>query len=115
VPVARRELAGLTGETPELLPALRGPSQADVEAAGEMSDDDRQKMITTMVQGLAARIDANGGTVAEWGQLMRAYMVLGKRDEAFDTYRRAEKIFAERPAELARIKDAAVTLGLSGS
>jgi cytochrome c-type biogenesis protein CcmH len=115
VPVARRELAGLTGETPELLPALRGPSKADVEAAGEMSDDDRQKMITTMVQGLAARIDANGGTVAEWGQLMRAYMVLGKRDEAFDTYRRAEKVFAERPAELARIKDAAVTLGLSGS
>lgn len=115
VPVARRELGRLTGKTPPLMPALRGPDDEDVAAASEMSADDRQVMIKSMVHGLAARIDANGGTVAEWQQLMRSYMVLGDRAKAVETFQRAEKVFAEKPADLARIKDAATDLGLGGS
>ncbi|QDG78399.1 c-type cytochrome biogenesis protein CcmI [Labrenzia sp. PHM005] len=115
VAVARRELANLTGKTPALMPALRGPSEEEVAAASEMSAGDRQIMIKSMVHGLAARIDANGGTVAEWEQLMRSYVVLDDRVKANETLQRAEKVFAEKPADLARIKDAAIDLGLTGS
>ena len=40
------------------------------------------EMIGQMVSGLAARLDAQGGTIAEWTQLVRAYLVLGDKDKA---------------------------------
>lgn len=40
------------------------------------------EMIGQMVSGLAARLDASGGSVAEWTQLVRAYLVLGDKDKA---------------------------------
>jgi len=45
-------------------------------------------MIGQMVSGLAARLAAGGGTVAEWTQMVQAYLVLGdtaKAQAAFDS------------------------------
>lgn len=111
VQAARQELANLTG----MEPALAGPSASDMAAAEDMADDDRQSMIQTMVEGLAARLEVNGGTSAEWNQLIRAYMVLGEKDNAIKALKSAEDAFAEKPDDLARIKDAAGQLGLTGS
>ena len=62
-----------------------GPSQADVEAAGQMSAEDQDAMIRSMVQRLAERLEENPGDRKGWVRLEQAYRVLGevaKADEA---------------------------------
>ncbi|MEP3049652.1 MAG: c-type cytochrome biogenesis protein CcmI [Roseibium sp.] len=111
VQVARRNLAELKG-TPSGLP---GPNAEEMAAAQEMSATDRQDMIRSMVEGLATRLEADGGSSDEWSRLLRAYMVLGEKDKAIAAFKLAESAFADNPDELARIKDAADKMGLIGS
>ena len=59
-----------------------GPSQADVEAAGEMSGEDRTAMIRSMVERLAERLKDNPDDKAGWQRLERAYRVLGETEKA---------------------------------
>jgi cytochrome c-type biogenesis protein CcmH len=59
-----------------------GPSAADVAAAGEMSPEDRMKMIRGMVELLAARMKDHPDDVAGWQRLANAYRVLGETDKA---------------------------------
>jgi cytochrome c-type biogenesis protein CcmH len=50
---------------------------------GEMPADEQQNvMIAQMVTGLQARLDANGGSIEEWTQLVRAYLVLNDKAKA---------------------------------
>ena len=49
------QLAGIDFTLPPESAPLKGPSAADVQAAGEMSTEDRQNMIRNMVAGLAER------------------------------------------------------------
>lgn len=114
VPVARQELAQLTGKAPDGN-TLRGPTQEDVASAQSMSADDQQAMIRGMVSGLAERLKTEGGSVEEWSRLIRAYMVLGEKQEAEKALTAAQAAFAENEGDLSRIKDAASRLGLSGS
>jgi len=59
-----------------------GPSAADVDAAGQMSPENRDKMIRGMVAGLAARLEKNPDDVAGWQRLANAYRVLGDDKKA---------------------------------
>ena len=59
-----------------------GPSSADVEAAAEMSPEERQQMIEGMVQRLEDRLTSEGGEVEEWLRLITSYDRLGRRDDA---------------------------------
>ena len=59
-----------------------GPNAADVAAASQMSEQDRNAMIRGMVARLADKLKQNGSDVDGWQRLMRAYMVLGERDKA---------------------------------
>ncbi|GAB4516519.1 MAG: c-type cytochrome biogenesis protein CcmI [Roseibium sp.] len=111
---ARQELAALTGERPAA-PGLPGPTGAEVAAAQEMTADDRQAMIRGMVSGLSERLHADGGSVEEWNRLIRAYMVLGDRQEAEKALEAAQAAYAGKPEDLSRIMDAAGQLGLTGS
>lgn len=47
-------------------------------ASENMTPEDRQAMINSMVEGLAARIYENGGTPEEWARLIRSRKVLGQ-------------------------------------
>jgi len=114
VPAAREELARLTGGTPAEEP-LRGPSQEDVAAARDMSADNQKAMIRGMVSGLAQRLQSEGGSVEEWNRLIRAYTVLGEKQEAEEALGAAQTAFADSPDDLSRINNAASQLGLSGS
>ena len=60
----------------------RGPDQADMAAAAEMSDEDRQAMIESMVEGLAARLAEDPSDAPGWQRLARAYEVLGRPRDA---------------------------------
>ncbi|MDN3718678.1 c-type cytochrome biogenesis protein CcmI [Roseibium salinum] len=116
---ARRELALLEGTDIEgaqaQSPGPRGPSQEDIAASGDMNAEDRQAMIRDMVSGLAERLASEGGSAAEWNQLMRAYIVLGEKQKAEDALASAQDAYAGKPEDLSLIKDTARQLGLTGS
>ena len=59
-----------------------GPTQKDMEAAGQMSAGDRTEMIKGMVQRLADKLKGNPDDLAGWQRLARAYSVLGETEKA---------------------------------
>ncbi|MEI2384668.1 c-type cytochrome biogenesis protein CcmI [Breoghania sp. JC706] len=91
---------------------LSGPSAADVKAAGEMSDQDRQAMIRGMVSQLDERLKAEGGSAEEWARLVRAFVVLGERDQAIDAVKRARANLKGNAQGLTTIDAVAEQLGL---
>ena len=77
------------GQSPPQMPAQppqRGPTSEDVAAASNMSAGDRAGMIETMVARLAERLKANPDDAAGWRKLGRAFLVLGRIDDAVSAY-----------------------------
>ncbi len=93
----------------------KGPSQAEMEAAAEMSGEDRTAMIETMVAGLAERLKANPDNMSDWQKLIRSYAVLGKKDEALKALENAQTAFKDDGAKQGEIRAFARELGLGGS
>jgi len=89
-----------------------GPDAADIAAAAGMSEAERGAMIASMVDGLAARLEADGGPAEEWSRLIRAYGVLGRQDEARAALNSARAAFAGDAAALALLTAAAGDAGL---
>ena len=98
-PVPRAQLIQLAGEVgltaPEAETAERGPTAADMAAAAEMTDEDRQTMIQAMVEGLAARLEENPDDLDGWMRLARSYNVLGRPEDALAALRKAGSEFPE--------------------
>lgn len=69
----------------------RGPTRAQMDAAKDMSPEDRQAMIEGMVAQLASRLKETPGDVQGWIRLARAYTVLKQNDKAKDALARALK------------------------
>lgn len=90
-----RELAprlgiALAQAVPESKPAMQiGPSREQMEAAGQMSPEDRNAMVRGMVDRLAERLQENPNDADGWLRLARAREVLGEADAARDALRRA--------------------------
>jgi cytochrome c-type biogenesis protein CcmH len=76
--------------------APRGPSAADVEAMQRMSPEERQQAIRGMVEGLAARLEAQPDDAEGWRRLGRAWRTLGERDKAKAAYAKAAELMPER-------------------
>lgn len=98
---------------PEPETGLRGPSAEDVAAARDMSTEDRQAMIRSMVDGLADRLADEGGPPAEWARLISALGVLGETDQARAIFADARETFAGNDAALAQITAAAQSAGVA--
>ncbi|WP_181704157.1 c-type cytochrome biogenesis protein CcmI [Chthonobacter albigriseus] len=90
-----------------------GPSSADVAAAAEMSDADRQAMINGMVEQLAARLADAPQDSEGWQRLIRAYAVLDRKDDAKAAYDRARETFKDKPEVLAAIDGVARDVGIA--
>lgn len=73
-------------------PSTPGPSTADMAAAANMTDAQRQAMIRGMVAKLAASQAADPNNFDGWMRLGRAYMVLQETDKAEDAYARARAL-----------------------
>ena len=93
-------------------PVAPGPTAADVAAAADQSPAERQQMIEGMVAGLAGKLDADPLDTTGWERLFRAYMVLGKPDEAKAALARARAKLKERPDLLAVVEQAAHDIGI---
>lgn len=94
-------------------PVLPGPTPADIQAAGQMTSEDRQAMIEGMVGGLAERLAASPDDPQGWVRLIRSYVVLGDRVAAGKALVSARAAFAGRTEVLALIDQTAAELGLN--
>jgi cytochrome c-type biogenesis protein CcmH len=96
IPVAPDVAPDSAGGVPRM-GAQPGPSAVDVEAAGEMSSEDRAAFIRSMVARLAERLEAEPGDFQGWLRLAQAYGVLGEADRAKTALARAEAVIRELP------------------
>jgi cytochrome c-type biogenesis protein CcmH len=92
----------------ERLAGLEQPAAA----AGPSFTGDQSAMIDDMVQGLAKRLEADGSDLEGWLKLMRAYTVLGRREDALSALKNAERQFAGNPEALGQIDKMAKSLGI---
>ena len=106
VPEAERQLASL--ETP-----APGPSAADVDAAANLSPEQRQQMIEGMVASLAERLKTEPTDADGWARLIRSYMVLGRTADAQAALGQARIALASDAAKVAVVEAAARELGLT--
>ena len=110
----REQIQMLARETglplPEIM--LRGPTQSDIEAAEEMTEEDRTAMIRSMVDGLADRLATEGGNVTEWARLIRSLGMLGELEQAATVYNEASISFGENENALELLNTAARDAGV---
>jgi cytochrome c-type biogenesis protein CcmH len=81
-------------------PALDQQTMAD---ASNMSADDQQAMIRSMVDGLDQKLAANPDNLEGWLRLIRARTVLGDTDKARVAYKKALETFSGNEDALAQI------------
>lgn len=93
------ERLGLDPVDPPSFPERAGPSDADVEAASQMTEEERAAFIQSMVDGLEARLQDEPDDLEGWLQLTRALMVLGQEDRALAALRGAEPLVAALPKD----------------
>ena len=84
-----------------------------VQASSEMTSEERQEMISGMVEGLANRLESEGGTSEEWVRLIKALSVLGDSGRAKKIWAEALVIYNNSPADLRVINDIAKEIGIS--
>lgn len=121
MPLLRQRLAGLAQrlgvDLAEVMPdpaAPAGPSAADMQAAQEMSEEDRAAMVRGMVDGLAARLEAEPDNLDGWLRLGRSYQVLGEHRRAAEAFGRAAALAPEDTALQHVYLDALATATGSG-
>lgn len=115
------DLATLAGEnyTPPAAPVtppvagLSGPSAEDIEAASEMSGEDRAEMIQSMIARLSDRLATEGGTPEEWARLVSVLGVVGDTERAAAIWSEAQTIFAAHPDALNTVRAAAQQAGVA--
>ncbi|QFS82961.1 hypothetical protein FIU97_09125 [Roseivivax sp. THAF40] len=111
--------AGVNDYTPPLpdpsLPdaPLPGPSADDMDAAGDMSAEDREAMIAGMVARLSDRLSRQGGTPEEWARLITAYGVLNDTDQARAIWNNAQEVFLGNEAALEVVREGAISAGVA--
>jgi len=94
-------------------PALRGPSSEDMQAAADMTPEERMEMIRGMVENLSERLATEGGSAAEWAQLVNALGMLGETGRAAAIWQEAQQVFAGQPEMLATVRAAAERVGVA--
>jgi cytochrome c-type biogenesis protein CcmH len=92
---------------------LAGPDAGAVEAASEMTAEERQDMIQNMVSQLSERLASEGGSAQEWAQLIGALGVLGDKDRATKIWGEAQQVFAGDSAALETVRAMAVRAGVA--
>ncbi|MFP4239905.1 c-type cytochrome biogenesis protein CcmI [Rhodosalinus sp.] len=95
-------------------PPASGPTREQMEAAEDMSPEDRMEMVRGMVDGLSTRLAEQGGTVEDWARLIGALGVLGETEQATAIRDEALQTFAGNEAALDLIRTAAEEAGLGG-
>ncbi len=104
--------SGQASAQPDSAPAAKGPTREDIAAAQSMTPEQRQAMIKQMVERLAQRLAEKGDDLEGWQRLVRAYTVLGQRDDAVRALGDARRNFEGNAQALAQLDVLATSLGL---
>jgi len=96
-----KDPASLPGRAPatDAAPGPRqagAPSEADINAASQMSDADRQAFIESMVQKLADQLKVKPDDLEGWMRLANAYGVLRRPDDARTAWAKAAALAPTR-------------------
>lgn len=105
-----RQAASQLGLDPEPILALAAPPTAEAERArqlAELGPEARSAEIRRMVQSLADRLEADGGSAEEWQRLGRSYLIMGERVAAARAFRAA---LVDAPDDPVLNKDLAAAL-----
>lgn len=88
------------------------PTAADIAAANDMSPEERQAMIASMIRSLEARLGSDPDNIDGWLRLVRSHVVTGNRDKAQAVLERAFAVFATESAEKQSLNAIAREFGL---
>ncbi len=111
---AQIEDAAIRAGTEYQMPGdMVGPNSADIAAARDMPEAERQVMIGGMVNRLAERLATAGGTAQDWARLIAAYGVLGETQSATAVWTEAQTTFAGDSAAMQVITTAARSAGVA--
>ncbi|TPI42311.1 c-type cytochrome biogenesis protein CcmI [Mesorhizobium sp. B2-9-1] len=110
----RQALAEAGGPAVADAPAS-GPDAQQAEAAQQMSPQDRQAMIETMVAGLDDKLKQNPRDEEGWMRLIRSYVVLGKADQARSALGRAVAAFGADSEQARKFTAFAASLGVTAT
>ncbi len=89
------------------------PPSGEAAAIASAAPEAQQKIIRSMVERLAQRLAAQGGSADEWLRLIRAYKVLNETDKAQNSYDQALKALAGDAAAREKLAALARQLGLN--
>jgi cytochrome c-type biogenesis protein CcmH len=95
---AEQELAN--GGAPTPAPVQTPAGLPGAEDIAKLPPDARLSAIRGMVEGLAAKLEANPGDATGWQRLGRAYLVLGEAQKSADAYGHAAALLPKDPAPL---------------
>lgn len=93
LPVIRARVQEL--KTLQSAPAIPVPDANALAAAEEMSVEERNDMVEQMVAGLADRLEQSPDDKQGWERLIRAYIVLNRKEDALAALGRASEQFAD--------------------
>jgi cytochrome c-type biogenesis protein CcmH len=93
-------------------PLAGGPTAGDVTAAQNMTPAERTAMIDRMVNGLAEKLKVNSRDKDGWQKLIKAYQVLGRKDDAIKAVASAKAGLAGDDSAVREIEDFAKALGI---
>lgn len=93
-------------------PMMPGPSAEDMDAAADMTPEERMEMIRGMVDRLGERLATEGGSADEWARLVNALAMLNETEQAAAIWAEAQQVFAGKPEMLATVEAAARNAGV---
>lgn len=108
------QLAGVNYTLPAIgSGAERGPSVSDIEAASEMTPEERLEMIGSMVDGLSNRLATEGGPPQDWARLITSLAVMGNPQQALAVFNNAVEVFEGNATALDTIRAAGSQAGVA--
>lgn len=96
----------------ETASSLQTETVDKVATSEAMPANERDAAIRSMVEGLANRLENSPRDVEGWTLLMRSRVVLGEKEVAATTFRKALEVFKDDTAASGKIAAAATELGL---
>jgi cytochrome c-type biogenesis protein CcmH len=107
--------AGAQASAAPAHPGAAGPSASDIENAKQMSAEDRQAMVSNMVDRLAGRLETSPKDPDGWIMLIRSRVAMKDTDKARAALEKAKTVFADEPETQKRIVQAAQAMGIAAN
>ena len=99
-----RDPVSLAQFAPMMAGNAPGPTAEDVQAASEMSAEDQNEFIRSMVARLADRLNESPDDLDGWMRLGNAYKVLNEIDSSIHAYSKAKMLLGDLPASDPRLR-----------